>query len=167
MMPTPAASATEASDQALAPHEVLAFTLGKEEYGIQILKVQELRGYEEPTRIANAPDFIKGVVNLRGIIVPIIDMRIKFNLGTPSYDQFTVVIILNIAGRVVGMVVDSVSDVITLSSDQIKPAPDMGTALNTDYLVGLGTVDQRMLILIDIDKLMSSSEMGLIDSIAA
>lgn len=148
-------------------NEFLAFTLGKEEYGIDILKVQEIRGYETVTRIANAPDFVKGVVNLRGIIVPIVDMRIKFNLGEPTYDQFTVVIILNIGGRVMGMVVDSVSDVITLSPEQIKPAPEMGTAFNTDYLIGLGTLDERMLILIDIDKLMSSSEMGLIEKIAA
>jgi purine-binding chemotaxis protein CheW len=150
-----------------AGREFLAFTLGKEEYGIDILKVQEIRGYETVTRIANAPEFIKGVINLRGIIVPIVDMRIKFNLGTPTYDQFTVVIILNIAGRVVGMVVDSVSDVITLSPEQIKPAPEMGTALNTEHLIGLGTLDQRMLILVDIDKLMSSAEMGLIEKLAA
>jgi len=155
------------ADRDIAGQEFLAFTLGKEEYGIDILKVQEIRGYETVTRIANAPDFIKGVVNLRGIIVPIVDMRIKFQLGEPTYDQFTVVIILNIGGRVVGMVVDSVSDVITLSPEQIKPAPEMGTALNTDYLIGLGTLDQRMLILVNIDKLMSSSEMGLIDKIAA
>ncbi|MDO9419626.1 MULTISPECIES: chemotaxis protein CheW [Herminiimonas] len=148
-------------------NEFLAFTLGKEEYGIDILKVQEIRGYEAVTRIANAPEFVKGVVNLRGIIVPIVDMRIKFNLGEPTYDQFTVVIILNISGRVVGMVVDSVSDVITLSPEQIKPAPEMGTAFNTDYLIGLGTLDERMLILVDIDKLMSSEEMGLIEKIAA
>ncbi|MFT5590668.1 MAG: purine-binding chemotaxis protein CheW [Bradyrhizobium sp.] len=151
----------------IAGNEFLAFTLGKEEYGIDILKVQEIRGYEAVTRIANAPEFVKGVVNLRGIIVPIVDMRIKFNLGEPTYDQFTVVIILNISGRVMGMVVDSVSDVITLSAEQIKPAPEMGTAFNTDYLIGLGTLDERMLILIDIDKLMSSSEMGLIEKIAA
>lgn len=148
-------------------NEFLAFTLGKEEYGIDILKVQEIRGYEAVTRIANAPEFIKGVVNLRGIIVPIVDMRIKFNLGEPTYDQFTVVIILNISGRVIGMVVDSVSDVITLASEQIKPAPEMGSAFNTDYLVGLGTLDERMLILVDIDKLMSSAEMGLIEQIIA
>ena len=151
----------------IAGNEFLAFTLGKEEYGIDILKVQEIRGYEAVTRIANAPEFIKGVVNLRGIIVPIVDMRIKFNLGEPTYDQFTVVIILNISGRVMGMVVDSVSDVITLTADQVKPAPEMGTAFNTDYLIGLGTLDERMLILIDIDKLMSSAEMGLIEKIAA
>jgi purine-binding chemotaxis protein CheW len=151
----------------IAGREFLAFTLGREEYGIDILKVQEIRGYEAVTRIANAPEFVKGVVNLRGIIVPIVDMRIKFNLGEPTYDQFTVVIILNIGGRVVGMVVDSVSDVITLSTEQVKPAPEMGTALNTDYLIGLGTLDERMLILVDIDKLMSSTDMGLIEKIAA
>ena len=148
-------------------NEFLAFTLGQEEYGIDILKVQEIRGYEPVTRIANAPDFIKGVVNLRGIIVPIVDMRIKFNLGEPTYDQFTVVIILNIAGRVMGMVVDSVSDVTTLSPAQIKAAPEMGTTFDTDYLIGLGTLDERMLILVDIDKLMSSDEMGLIEKLAA
>ena len=144
-------------------NEFLAFTLGNEEYGIDILRVQEIRGYESVTRIANSPDFIKGVVNLRGIIVPVVDMRIKFSLGTPTYDQFTVVIILNIAGRVMGMVVDSVSDVTTLSPDQVKPAPEMGTTFDSDYLIGLGTLNERMLILVDIDKLMSSSEMGLIE----
>ena len=146
--------------------EALAFKLGNEEYGIKILQVQEIRGYESVTRIASAPEHVKGVVNLRGTIVPIVDMRIKFKLGEPTYNQFTVVIILNIQDRVVGMVVDSVSDVITLTADQVKPAPDMG-ALNTDYVVGLGTVDERMIILVDIDRLMSSEEMGVIDSVAA
>ncbi|MGX4642962.1 chemotaxis protein CheW [Massilia sp. SYSU DXS3249] len=148
-------------------YEALAFKLGNEEYGIKILKVQEIRGYESVTRIASAPEHVKGVVNLRGTIVPIVDMRIKFKLGEPTYNQFTVVIILNIQDRVVGMVVDSVSDVISLTADQIKPAPDMGGALNTDYLVGLGTVDERMIILVDIDRLMSSEEMGVIDGVAA
>ena len=147
--------------------EFLAYRLGKEEYGIDIQKVQELRGYDAVTAIANAPAFIKGVVNLRGNIVPIVDMRIKFNLGAPVYDQFTVVIILNIAGRIVGMVVDSVSDVITLTPDQMKPAPAMGSAVDANYLMGLGTVDERMLILLDIDRLMSSAEIGLIEPLAA
>ncbi|WP_426175343.1 chemotaxis protein CheW [Massilia sp. TWR1-2-2] len=151
------------------PHhfEFLAFTLGQDEYGIDIQKVQELRGYDAVTRIANAPEFVKGLVNLRGIIVPIVDMRIKFKLGTPNYDQFTVVIILNIGGRVMGMVVDSVSDVITLTPEQVKPAPQMGSALDIDYLIGLGTLDERMLILVDIDRLMSSAELGLIEKLAA
>ncbi|QYF94945.1 chemotaxis protein CheW [Massilia sp. PAMC28688] len=150
-----------------AGREFLAFTLGSEEYGIDILKVQEIRGYEAVTRIANAPEFIKGVINLRGIIIPVIDMRIKFNLGTPVYDQFTVVIILNIGGRIIGMVVDSVSDVTTLTPEQVRPAPEMGAAFDANYMMGLGTVDERMLILLDIDKLMSSSEMGLIDRIGS
>jgi purine-binding chemotaxis protein CheW len=142
--------------------EVLSFRLGKEEYAISILKVQEIRGYDAPTRLASAPDYLKGIINLRGSIVPIVDMRIKFGLGEPTYDEFTVVIILNIAKHVIGMVVDSVSDVVTLTDDQIRPAPDMGTSVETDYLRGLGTVGERMLILLDIDKLMQSDELGLI-----
>jgi purine-binding chemotaxis protein CheW len=147
--------------------ESLAFKLGSEEYGIDILKVQEIRGYDAVTRIANTPDFIKGVINLRGVIVPIMDMRIRFNLGTPTYDSLTVVIILHIADRTIGMVVDSVSDVITLAPEQIKPAPKMGTALDTDYLIGLGTIDDRMIILVDIDRLLSSDEIGLVAKLAA
>ena len=143
--------------------EYLTFTLGKEEYGIEILKVQEIRGYEAVTRIANAPAFIKGVVNLRGTIVPIVDMRIKFNLGDAEYNQFTVVIILNVAGRVVGMVVDSVSDVIQLRAEQIRPAPDFSSTFDTKYITGLGTADERMLILVDIEKLMSGSDMALME----
>ncbi|MBS0425201.1 MAG: chemotaxis protein CheW [Proteobacteria bacterium] len=144
-------------------NEFLTFRLGSEEYGIEILKVQEIRGYDAITQIANAPDFIKGVVNLRGIIVPIVDMRIKFRLGNWTYDQFTVVIILNVAGRVMGMVVDAVSDVITLGAEQMRPTPGLGSVIDTEYIMGLGTVDERMLILIDIEKLMSSSDMGLIE----
>ncbi len=147
--------------------EVLAFKLGSEEYGINILKVQEIRGYDAVTRIANAPDYIKGVINLRGNIVPVIDMRIKFRLGEPTYDSFTVVIVLNLDRHVIGMVVDGVSDVVTLAPEQIKPAPDMGMTVKTDYLLGMGTIDQRMLILVDIDRLMSSTEIGIIDQLAA
>jgi purine-binding chemotaxis protein CheW len=150
----------------LATSEFLSFKLGSEEYGIDILKVQEIRGYERPTRMANVPEFIKGVVNLRGIIVPIIDMRIKFNLATVEYNEFTVVIILTVAGRVLGIVVDGVSDVTTLSPDQIKPAPDFSASLDTSYVIGLGTLDERMLILMDIEKLMSSDELGMFDAAA-
>ena len=144
-------------------NEFLTFRLGGEEYGIEILKVQEIRGYDSITQIANAPEFIKGVVNLRGIIVPIVDMRIKFRLGAADYDQFTVVIILNVAGRVMGIVVDGVSDVLTLKTEQMRPTPEFGSVIDTEYIMGLGTVEERMLILIDIEKLMSSGDMGLID----
>ena len=147
-------------------NEFLTFKLGSEEYGIEILKVQEIRCYEQVTKIANAPEFIKGVVNLRGIIVPIVDMRIKFNLGKAEYDQFTVVIILNVAGRVVGMVVDGVSDVIQLAAEQIRPAPDFSSSFDTEYITGLGSVDERMLILVDIEKLMGGADMGLVETAA-
>jgi purine-binding chemotaxis protein CheW len=147
--------------------EYLAFTLGQEEYGIDIQKVSEIRSYETPTRIASAPEFVKGVINLRGLIVPIVDMRIKFNVGEPTYNQFTVVIILNIGHRVVGMVVDSVSDVTILTPEQVKPAPEITSTLNTEYIVGLGTIDERMLILVDIDRLMTSADMGLLDTAMA
>jgi purine-binding chemotaxis protein CheW len=147
--------------------EYLAFTLGREEYGIDILKVQEIRGYETVTRIANAPDFIKGVINLRGIIVPIVDLRIKFQLDRVEYNQYTVVIILNLKDRVVGIVVDGVSDVLTLQSQQIKPAPEFSGALDTDYIRGLGSIDERMLILVDIERLLMSADMALCDEAEA
>jgi len=150
----------------LERREFLSFTLGREEYGIDIQKVQELRRYEQVTRIAAAPAFIKGVVNLRGIIVPIVDLRIRFALGVPAYDQFTVVIVLNVAGRVVGIVVDSVSDVIDLAPEQIHPPPEMGAAVDVEHVIGLGAVDQRMLILLDIEHLLASEEIGLAQSAA-
>jgi len=147
--------------------EFLAFWLGDEEYGVDIQKVNELRRYEKVTQIANAPEFIKGVINLRGEIVPIVDMRIKFNLGAPAYDDFTVVIILNIYRRVIGVVVDSVSDVVMLEHDQIKPMPMVDTTFETDFLRGIGTTDERTLILLDIDRLMSSAEMGVANKLLA
>ena len=142
--------------------EVLSFRLGKEEYGISILKVQEIRGYGGVTGIATAPAFLKGVINLRGQIVPIVDMRIRFGLPAAQYDDFTVVIILNIGARVIGIVVDGVSDVVTLTRDQIKPAPAMGDGVDNEALLGLGTVGERMLILLDIDRTMAAPDMGLV-----
>jgi purine-binding chemotaxis protein CheW len=144
--------------------EFLTFRLGAEEYGIDILRVQEIRSYEEPTRIANAPSFIKGVVNLRGVIVPVVDLRVKLGCEKVEYNGFTVVIVLNVRGRVVGAVVDSVSDVLELSGEHIKPAPEMNTSVDTSFITGIGSVGERMLILMDIEALMSSADMGLMDS---
>jgi purine-binding chemotaxis protein CheW len=142
--------------------EFLAFKLGHEEYGIDILRVQEIRSYEEPTRMANAPAYIKGVVNLRGVIVPIVDMRMKFNLEEVKYDGFTVVIVLNIGSQVIGMVVDGVSDVITLAPEQLRPVPELSSSIASDHLLAIGSLDDRMLILLDIEKLMRSEDMGLV-----
>lgn len=145
--------------------EFLSFKLASEEYGIDILRVQEIRSYEAPTRIANAPAFVKGVINLRGVIVPIIDMRLKFNLGEVNYDGFTVVIVLNIGRQVVGIVVDGVSDVITLTPEQLRPVPQISSAIDSDHLLAIGSVGDRMLILLDIEKLMNSADMGLVSQV--
>lgn len=162
----PMAGVRPSVPMALQAREFLSFKLGDEEYGIDILKVQEIRGYEKPTRMAGVPAFIKGVVNLRGIIVPIIDMRIKLELASVEYNEFTVVIILNVLDRVVGIVVDGVSDVVALSSEQIKPAPEFSDNLEACHVIGLGTLDERMLILMDIEKLVASSDMGLVSKLA-
>ena len=146
--------------------EFLTFRLGGEEYGIDILRVQEIRSYEPPTRIANAPPFIKGVVNLRGVIVPIIDLRLKLGCDSADYDEFTVVIVLNVRGRVVGAVVDSVSDVLELGAADIQPAPEFSAQVDASFITGIGNVTvgqvERMLILMDIDGLMSAADMGLV-----
>jgi purine-binding chemotaxis protein CheW len=142
--------------------EYLTFRLDQEEYGIDILKVQEIRGYETPTRVANAPNFIKGVVNLRGTIVPIVDMRLKFNCSQAEYNTFTVVIILNLRNRIVGIVVDSVSDVMELPPESLKSAPEIDSVIDAGAVMGLGSLGDRMLILLDIERLMSGPEMGLV-----
>lgn len=141
--------------------EYLTFRVGREEYGIDILKVQEIRSYEAPTRIASAPPFFKGVINLRGVIVPIIDLRIKFGCETAEYTPFTVVIVLSIRGRVAGAVVDSVSDVLELAGEAIRPAPSIDAGLDAHHLTGIATVQDRMLILLDIESLLGSAELGL------
>lgn len=164
-MQTETATKNQASEGVDAK-EYLTFVLGTEAYGLEILKVQEIRGYDAVTKIANTPDFIKGVVNLRGLIVPIVDLRIKFNLGKVEYDEFTVVIILNLHGRVVGMVVDGVSDVMNLQSNQIRAVPDIVSSIDTKFIVGLATVEEKMFILVDIEQLMNSQEMELMDSVA-
>jgi len=163
-----AAEARAVEATAAVAREFLTFRLGPEEYGIDILKVQEIRSYEPPTRIANAPDFIKGVVNLRGVIVPIIDLRMKFALEENRYDQFTVVIILNIAQRTIGVVVDAVSDVLELRSAQIKPAPSFGNCSDHEFITGLASIasgqTERTLILVDIERLLAGADMGLFSS---
>jgi purine-binding chemotaxis protein CheW len=149
-----------------ATREVLVFVIGKEEYGVDILKVQEIRGYEKVTAIPAAPEFLKGVVNLRGIIVPVIDMRIKFNLPDPRYDSFTVVVILRLAARVIGIVVDAVSDVMPLAASDVKEAPKLGSIVDSSYLTGVATVNERMVLLLDIEKFLSTGELDLLDGVA-
>lgn len=155
-IPVPGAVAEAGPDR-----EFLTFRLGEEEYGVDILKVQEIRSYDTVTKLPAAPSFIKGVINLRGTIVPIVDMRLRFDLEA-RYDEFTVMIMLNVNERVVGLVVDGVSDVMTLSQEQIRPAPEVSSeTLDTRFVTGLGAVEDRLLILVDIEGLMGSEGMAL------
>lgn len=162
-----AAPSQQGADADTDNSEFLTFALGEEEYGVDILKVQEIRGYDAVTRLPDAPDYIKGVINLRGTIVPVIDMRLKFNLANADYTAVTVMIVLNVSDRIVGIVVDSVSDVIRLGSEQIRAVPELGTAIDRQFLTGIGTLDERMLILLDIERLMSSTDMGLVAAATA
>ena len=146
--------------------EFLTFVLGEESYALDIMTVKEIRGYEKATKIANAPNYLKGVINLRGDIVPIIDLRIKFNVGEPSYNEFTIVIMLTINDKIVGIVVDEVSDVIKVSETDIKAPPEFGVAFDSDYLHGLTTINEQMVILVNIQKLITSDELALYDTAA-
>lgn len=159
--------ATGTGTEAAGSAEFLTFALGEEEYGVDILKVQEIRGYDSVTRLPDAPDYIKGVINLRGTIVPVVDMRLKFRLPRADYTAVTVMIVLNVGDRVVGMVVDSVSDVVRLTAEQMRAVPEIGATIDRQFLTGIGTLDERMLILLDIERLMTSSEMGLVAEAAA
>lgn len=163
MMPTPHSAAADVP--ALLPREYLTFRLGSEEYGIDILKVQEIRSYEAPTRLANAPSFIKGVMNLRGVIVPVVDLRQRFNCAQAEINSFTVVIVLRLGARTVGVIVDSVSDVLELAPEAIKPAPNVASSVDPTYITGLGDVGEtdsdRTLILLDIHAMLMAPDMGL------
>jgi purine-binding chemotaxis protein CheW len=152
--------ATEANTQ-----QFLTFKLAGEEYGVGILSVQEIRGWTAVTAIPQSPAWLLGVINLRGTVVPVIDLRLKFNYARADYNEFTVVIILNLKSRVVGIVVDGVSDVITLAREQIKPAPSLGGNADTSHIIGFGTLDERMRILMDVEKLMASTDMSSLKAI--
>jgi purine-binding chemotaxis protein CheW len=154
------------SAQREASREVLVFVLGQEEYGVDILKVQEIRGFEKVTPIPSAPAYLKGVMNLRGTIAPVIDLRMKFGMADPRYDSFTVVIILRIGSRVIGIVVDAVSDVVRLAASDVKAAPQLGALVDSSFLAGLGIQGERMILLLDIEKFLSSGEMNLLNQVA-
>lgn len=143
--------------------QFLTLRLGTEEYAIDILMVQEIRSYEEPTRMVNSPGFIKGVINLRGVIVPIADLRLKLHSPTVEYNDFTVVIILNIKGTIVGAVVDSVADVVTLLPESIKPAPQFESQMDAKFIRGLVKNGERTLIVMNVEALLSNAELGMLE----
>lgn len=143
------------------PKEFLTFRLGDQEFGVDILKVQEIRGYADVTRIPDTPDYIKGVINLRGSVVPVVDMRLKFRLPA-HYDDFTVMIVLNMASTVIGIVVDSVSDVTAIAEDKLKPPPEFGRSVDARFLTGIGMVGERMILLLDIDEMLRAEALSLV-----
>lgn len=145
--------------------EFLTFRLGEQEFGVDILKVQEIRGYADVTRIPDTPDYIKGVINLRGTVVPVVDMRLKFRLAA-EYDAFTVMIVLNMATTVIGIVVDSVSDVTAITADQLKPPPEFGRAVDARFLTSIGMVGERMILLLDIDEMLKAEALSLVATVA-
>ncbi|MGC3979919.1 MAG: chemotaxis protein CheW [Steroidobacteraceae bacterium] len=158
------ASAAQVSGQASEnAKQMLTFVLGDETYGVDILRVQEIRGWSPVTRIPQSPRHVLGVLNLRGSIVPIVDLRMRLNFESAEYTAITVIIVLSIeaaAGRRdVGVVVDAVSDVVNVQSDAVKPAPELGSQVNTDYIQGLATIAERMVMLLDIDRLISADIM--------
>lgn len=147
--------------------EFLTFKLGAQQYGVDILKVQEIRGWEDVTALPDTPPHIKGVINLRGTIVPVLDLRIKFRLSEPVYDRFTVMIILNLGSRTVGIVVDGVSDVVQLPAEHIRPAPPLGAGIDARYLIGVGVIENRMVLLLDIERLLGAQDLALLDQAAS
>lgn len=151
--------------------ELLTFFLAGEEYGVDILRVQEIKGWDSVTNIPNTPEYIRGVINIRGSIVPIIDMRLRFNLENRTYDATTVVIVLNVIGksganRTMGVVVDAVSDVYNIPTEDVKASPDFGTAVDTEFVTGLATINEKMIIVLDIDHMLNAAELAVIDTIA-
>jgi len=146
-------------------NQFVTFQLGAETYGISILKLNEIIAYQSCTTIPNVPGFIKGVLNLRGIVVPVIDLRERFGMELKDYDQFTVILILDVSGRIMGLVVDMVSDVLTLNSDDVKPRPHFSTGISTEFISGMGIKDKKFIILLDVDKLLSDDELNMVDGV--
>ncbi|MFH0926684.1 MAG: chemotaxis protein CheW [bacterium] len=147
-----------------AENQFVTFTLGDEEYGVEILKVQEIIGYQTFTKVPGFPDFVKGVLNLRGAVVPVIDLRVKFRMPSIEYNKFTVIVVLEICGRVMGVIVDAVSDVITLTSEQIQPTPSFSTKIRADFIKAMGNKDNNFIIILDMNKVLSQEELELVDT---
>ncbi|MGC1550724.1 MAG: chemotaxis protein CheW [Rhodanobacter sp.] len=152
-----------AADAAVST-QYLTVNLANEEYGIDILAVREIRGWTAVTRIPQAPHYVLGVLNLRGAIVPVLDLRLRFGLAREEYDATTVTVIITVAGRLFGVVVDAVSDVLDVTGDAIRPVPDMGTAVDTEYLKGLTSIAERMVLLLDVDKLLQPQDAQMLDA---
>ncbi len=141
-----------------AAHQYLTFTLGQEEYGVEILKIQEIKGFSAITPLPNAPPYVKGVLNLRGTIVPIVDLRKKFGMPEEAYTAFTVIVVVQVQGQIMGFIVDAVSDVLSVAGTDIQPTPDLHGQVDTSFLNGLAKAGEKLVILLDIDKVLTAAE---------
>jgi purine-binding chemotaxis protein CheW len=155
---------SDASPHDAVASQYLTLNLAQEEYGVDILAVREIRGWTPVTRIPQAPSYVLGVLNLRGAIVPVIDMRLRFGLPREEYTANTVTVIVTVAGRNFGVVVDAVSDVLDVDAANLRPVPDMGTTVDTEYLKGLTAVDERMVLLLDVDKLLQPQDAQMLEA---
>jgi purine-binding chemotaxis protein CheW len=144
--------------------QYLTFTLGQEEYGVEILKVQEIKGYAAITPIPNTPPYIKGVMNLRGTIIPVVDLRAKFGLAATEYNQFTVIIVVRVGAKVIGVIVDAVSDVLNIPSTDIQAAPDFGAQVETRFISGMAKAGEKLVVLLEIEKVIGDDEIAALGS---
>jgi purine-binding chemotaxis protein CheW len=147
--------------------QYLTFNLADEYYGVDILKVQEIKGYTTVTRIPNTPNYLKGVLNLRGTIVPIVDLRMKFGMGTTDPTPFTVMVVVNVRNRIMGFMVDAVSDVLDLNAKNIQPPPELGSAVDITFVAGIGNSNDRLVTLLDIDRVLTEEEVTVVTDVAA
>jgi len=152
-------------DLSLEGDQFVTFTLGDEEYGVDILKVQEIIGYKGFTKIPDVADYVKGVLNLRGTVVPVVDLRLKFKMPAKTYDKFTVIMIVVVDGRVMGIIVDAVSDVVNLGPNDIQPTPRIAAKIKTEFIKGMGRKDDNFIILLDIEKVLSLEELDELDTV--
>ena len=157
--------ATVAEEPKGLSSQYVTFLLGNETYGISILKLNEIIAYQECTAIPHVPAFIKGVLNLRGIVVPVVDLRERFDMEKKACDQFTVIMILEVSGRIMGLIVDAVSDVVTLAKEAIKPRPNFSTGIGMNFIHGMGVKDDKFIILLDVDRLLSDNELNVVDGV--
>lgn len=141
-------------------NQYLTFSLGDEEYGIDILKVQEIKGYSAITYIPNTPPHIKGVMNLRGTVIPVVDLRVKFSMPAVEYNKFTVIIVVTVGEKILGLVVDAVSDVLNIARGDVRPAPDFGARVDTKFISGVASLNDRLAVLLDIQKLLSEDDLA-------
>ncbi len=144
--------------------QYLTFTLGQEEYGVEILKVQEIKGCSAITPIPNTPAYLKGVMNLRGTIIPVVDLRSKFSMAEAEYNQFTVIIVVTVGSKVMGMVVDAVSDVLNIPRTDIQATPDFGAQVDARFINGMAKAGEKLVVLLDIERILGGDELAALGS---